>query len=186
MDKLRIWKGNQFEIVGEVFYDTLSQKEISTIYNEMMNTIEKLNKKLNKEISRFELEVNNNNIKIINPVKSDLNSKVLVKLCKWISKMDNHKLFKITYNWITEEKVETNIGDSYYILTLFGDDWVGTYLSIETDKMATTKFTKSKKLYPDERTDIQHYYDGGCLIKINGLNGKHKIEASNCVIFHFH
>ncbi len=40
-------------------------------------------------------------------------------------------------------------------------NYIGTYLSIEFGCFKTKRYTKSKQLYPDERTE---HYDGGTLI----------------------
>ena len=73
----------------------------------------------------------------------------------WIESMINMPTNYIYYFWLTNET----------IVTLYSDDWIGTTLDIAVTDIygnigRTRKYTRSQELYPDERSEHDHYYDG--------------------------
>lgn len=169
-EPLLVCNNNGCISVGTVFYNIIPPNTLHNIGNE----VERLASHFSSEKLNFEVLVSN---------QIPFNSNILGELINWINKIQK-RVVKITYNWITSSHVNTNPDETYYILTLYSDDWMGTYLSIKYNDWSTIKYTRSAYLYPDERDENQHYYDGGCLI-VNPANGlSRQILASNCIIFH--
>lgn len=175
--------GERYHSVGIVFYDIIPEETLFLISNEVERI---LDESPDEDTTSFNLLVDGQ-VRLNFPFRSmtlPIQSEIFNRLISWISYLSRSQVTKITCNSINSDRVDTRPDESCYILTLYGDDWVGTYLSIEYKDCQTRKHTKSEKLYPDEREENQHYYDGGCLI-INPANGMHRtISATNCLVFH--
>lgn len=178
MEDLLLWNHSQTESypIGWVIYDAIPDNIRSTI----SHTLDPAD----TDQTHFELRIGQNSLQ----QKPNVGiQKMLKQLIEWVESIDHQKVLKVkkvTYNWITEGDVNSPSDETCYIITLFGDDWIGTYLAVDCDGWSTVKYTRSDSLYPDEREENQHYYDGGCLIKIDPTNEFRNISASNCLIFH--
>ena len=168
MYDLLVCKNHKCRSIGSVWYNAVSDNVISEINSELEGL-------LFEDNDHFTIEPDDDN-----------KPEVIDTLIDWIYSINrnNEIITKITYNWITTDDVVLEPDQSYYILTLTGDDYIGTYLSLNVGSWSTIKYTKSKDLYPDEREDNQHYYDGGVLIYIPNNSKLDEIKASNCLIFH--
>lgn len=171
---------NKCLTIGTIFYDRVDKETILIIDEEMNKILKSMNKdyKIDTFVIYKNMLINRSNFK-----KIHFESEIIDNLVEWIYHIDNKPISKITYNWITSNHVNVDPNDSYYILTLTSDDYIGTYLNIECGSFKSQK-DKSKKLYPDERNEDELYYDGGTLIYIPNNSKITKIKASNCIIFH--
>ena len=188
MENLLVCKNNNDCIsIGKVWYNIVSDEIVNEISSDM---VEMLPDSEEGEDASFVISVEGSDLTLTYPTSTDVqkftfNSNIIERLMEWIYSIEKNKnIIKITYNWITADNVQLQPNESYYILTLTSDDYVSTYLSINYESWNTIKYTKSKDLYPDEREDNQHYYDGGCLIYIPTNPNLKEIKASNCLIFH--
>lgn len=167
-----VWFNNVPMTIGTVTYEVIHQDTIVDLDNEA--------KEIMNETDEDYFSINPTNAgNMFNSIKRKIGAII------------NTPAKHIYYFWLTSDNTITVSAKYIYIITLYSDDWIGTTLDVEvTDKAGrvgrTRKYTKSEYLYPDEREEHDHYYDGGCLIWLNVEEFTQvRIKALNCLILTF-
>ena len=167
-----IWFDNLAIDIGTVTYGILTLRTTGIIDGKAKEVMDKINQ------DYFS----------VNPKK---NSLLFQNIRIWIESMINMPTNYIYYFWLTNETIVTFSAKYICIITLYSDDWIGTTLDIEVIDVngnigRTRKYTRSQELYPDEREEHDHYYDGRCVIWLNVEDFTQvRIKAKNCLILTF-